>query len=417
MALDNALVAFKKMFGVAHTSPNKALLANESHKTGFSVKSSSLFAQTLPTVGAGEVPYTLTGGIVERVRLKLRPIAGTETTGGTNAGIHGFAAELPSDYFTAARSGTGSNPRPIETLPTPPAWGWAPGMVLADTQGGIQIVPAALGGSMYTPTLYDTQMRVIEPLAASNWILYEYGGVIYQENPSGCSANPGDETFNPGFLDCWLYIGKMQSEVSGSDAVAVRMSAITPDNVPLGGGWPGMGALYTAVGSSAGAWATDFRLVRFAFDIYRAAGTEVYDLPDGWSGSWDAANKVIVITHSVANLVPVMIGFTQIDAPADMPLPNYMCPYTTVRTVSAALGRNGEDVLVSAVAERSYQVWCPKLSTDFVTNPIVSFEIRTVTNDRVRFAALLTTIPTTTASSSSSNSFSSSSSSSSSESL
>jgi hypothetical protein len=416
MALDNALIAFKKMFGVTHTSPNKALLANEQYRTGFSVKSSALFANALPTVVPGETLYTLTDGVVERVRLPLLPIAGTETNGGTNAGTHGFAAFLPADYFTAVRSGTGSNPRPIPTPPAPPAWGWAPGTRLADSQGGIQIVPTALGGPTFAVTLYDTMMRPIEALAANNWILYEYGGIIYQENPPGSVANPGlDSSYNPGFIDCWLYIGAMQSELGGGGAGV--MSQIAPDNVPGGGGWPGIGALYTAAGIGAGQWSTDFRLVRFALDVYRLAGTEVFDLPLGWGGTWDSENQTITITHNSANLIPVLAGFTPLDAPGNLAYPSYACPFTTVRTVSAALGRNGEDVLVSAIAERSYQLWSPKASPDLVANPIMTFEIRGITNDRVRFVVVLTTAPTSNASSSSSSSFSSSSSSSSSESL
>jgi hypothetical protein len=417
--MDNALIAFKKMFGVAHTSPNKALVANEDFGTGFSVKASSLFGQTIPTVSVGEAPYTLTNGIVERVRLLLRPIPGTETTGGTNAGVHGFSAELPSDYFTAVRTGTGSNFRPIATPPAPPAWGWAPGTKLVDTQGGIQIVPAALGGSTFGVTLYDQQMRVIEPLAANSWILYEYGGIIYQENPPASVANPvGDSSFNPGFLDCWVYIGLMQSEVSGGVTTS-RMSQIAPDNTPHGGGWPGVGSVYTAIGSDIGSWATDFRLVRFSLDVYRLAGLEVFEMPDGWSGVWDNDSKNITITHSVQNLVPVLAGFTPMDAPGDVAYPSYACPYTTIRTVTAPVGKNGEDVVVSAVAERSYQLWSPKISSDLTLNPITTFEIRNVTADRVRFLVLMTTLPTSNASSSSSSSFSSSSysSSSSSESL
>jgi hypothetical protein len=213
--MDVSLISFKKGFFRAHTSPNKVLLANESLYSQVQAKSSSIFAQS-PSLIPPSVLWE-NDGVVEKVRLELVPINGCDSVNGH----HGFYARLPGNYEELSenqRIGTGF---------------WRNGLSLFSSEGAVQIVPVIFGNNSYAQTLYDENMVVIEPLSSQGCLLYESTGVVFQDNPPGSSSNPSTSPSDPSFLDCWLYIGKMQSEVSSGSFVWAQPSKIIrlSDNV------------------------------------------------------------------------------------------------------------------------------------------------------------------------------------------
>lgn len=202
MALNQALIAFKKLFNRPHTSNDKQLLANEGYFVGFQQDTSTIFAQRPAATPPGGTFQTNTGsfyandGIAEKVRLTLEFVSGTDTSNGR----HGFQAKLPSDYETSS-----SNPKRGTGF-------FLNNQVLQFTTGSVQIMTEFVGGSGYQTVLRNKNLAQIPLLDPREWILYEFGGVIYQETPPAVGSS--DE--NPGFLDCWLYIGDFASDVTSS---------------------------------------------------------------------------------------------------------------------------------------------------------------------------------------------------------
>lgn len=202
MTLNQALIAFKKLFNRPHTSNDKQLLANEGFFVGFQQDTSTIFAERPTASPPGGSFQTNTGsfytndGTTEKVRLTLEFVSGTDTSNGR----HGFQARLPSDYETSS-----SNPKAGSGF-------FVNNQLLQDTTGSVQILTEFVGGKGYQIVLRDQNLNQIPLLDPREWIQYEFGGLIYQETPPGV----GDVTGNPGFLDCWIYIGDMASDVTSS---------------------------------------------------------------------------------------------------------------------------------------------------------------------------------------------------------
>jgi len=202
MTLNQALIAFKKLFNRPHTSNDKQLLANEGYFVGFQQDTSTIFAERPSPTPPGGTLITNTGsfytndGITEKVRLVLEFVSGTDTANGR----HGFQAKLPPDYETSS-----SNPKVGTGF-------FVNNQVLQFTTGSLQIVTEFVGSTGYQVILRDKNLAQIPLLDPREWILYEFGGLVYQETPPAV----GDVSNNPGFLDCWLYIGDMASDVTSS---------------------------------------------------------------------------------------------------------------------------------------------------------------------------------------------------------
>lgn len=209
MALNQALIAFKKLFNRPHTSNDKQLLANEGFFVGFQQDTSTIFAERPAATPPGSPFQVNTGsffsndGVTEKVRLTLEFVSGTDTANGR----HGFRAKLPSDYETSS-----SNPKAGTGF-------FKNDQVLQFTTGSVQIVTEFVGGGGYQPVLRNKTLAQIPLLDPREWILYEFGGLVYQETPPAT----GDVPTNPGFVDCWIYIGDMASDVTSS----VSASGIT----------------------------------------------------------------------------------------------------------------------------------------------------------------------------------------------
>jgi hypothetical protein len=209
MTLNQALIAFKKLFNRPHTSNDKQLLANEGLFVGFQQDTSTIFANRPSASPSGGTFQANTGsfftndGVVEKVRLTLEFVSGTDTVNGR----HGFRARLPSDYETSS-----SNPKKGTGF-------FVNNQILQNTTGSVQIVTEFVGGNGYQQILRNQNLTQIPLLDPREWILYEFGGLIYQETPPAT----GNTAENPGFLDCWVYIGDMASDVTSS----VSASGIT----------------------------------------------------------------------------------------------------------------------------------------------------------------------------------------------
>jgi len=201
MALDKALIAFKKLFNKPHTTPNNPLLANEGDNVGFSSVTTQIFGQNPPlSPPTGSFYDRDASNIVEKVRLYTEFIPGTDTTDGR----HGFYAKLPPDYEVSS-----SNPKK-GTFP------WINNQVLAHTTGAIQIVPEFMGSQAYKVILRDSTTAQIPLLDPREWFAYAFGGIVYQQTPPGT----GDDPENPSYLDCYIYIGKMADEVIASGSAS-----------------------------------------------------------------------------------------------------------------------------------------------------------------------------------------------------
>jgi hypothetical protein len=202
MSLNEALIAFKKLFNKPHTSNDKQLLANEGYYVGFQQDTSTIFAERPDTNPPGGSFQTNTGsfyfndGVAEKVRLVLDFVPGTDTS----TGRHGFQAKLPPDYEVSS-----SNPKAGTGF-------FKNNQVLQYTTGSLQIISPFVGGGGYEAILRDKNTAQIPLLDPREWILYEFGGLVYQETPPGL----GDVPSNPGFLDCWIYIGQMANELTGA---------------------------------------------------------------------------------------------------------------------------------------------------------------------------------------------------------
>jgi len=217
MALDQALISFKKLFNKPHTSPNKPLLANEALNVGFPASTFHIFAEAINATPP--TPFWANDGIAEYVRLDLTFISGTDTA----SGRHAFSLSLPSNYQAMS-----SNPK----AGTDP---FVDNKVFYTTSGGLQVVPTVLGGNAYTPVLRDGSLNVIPPLDEREWFLYEFGGIVYQQTPPATGAS----LLNPAHLDAWIYIGDMADEVVGGIELVNVVPVGTQDGVNATFSMPG----------------------------------------------------------------------------------------------------------------------------------------------------------------------------------
>jgi hypothetical protein len=196
MSIDREITAFKFAFNRPQTSNDKQLLANEAYGVGPQLDTSIIFGQK-PLVNP-PANYYDNDGIAEKIRLHLEFVPGTDTS----AGRHTFQAKLPPDYEISS-----SNPKAGSGF-------FKSNQVLQFTTGSVQIISNFIGGNAYGANLFDQNGNNIPLLDQRQWIYYPLGGLVYQETPPAL----GDSPQNPGFLDCWIYIGDTAEELitSGS---------------------------------------------------------------------------------------------------------------------------------------------------------------------------------------------------------
>jgi hypothetical protein len=203
MALDETskeFLSLKKLQGKAHTSNDKGL-ANESLPSGLTVSAHTVFKDTISKAPTASL-YTITDSSVEFLRLSASFIAGADT----DTGRHGFELKLPDDYeANSSNSKAGTDP-------------WVNGKTIHVTSGTIQLVPPSFATS-YEAKVYHTgsgETR-IPILDARDWSLDYFNGVFFQQDPPGT----GDNSSNPRYVDCWVYVGDMLDGVGSGDITAV----------------------------------------------------------------------------------------------------------------------------------------------------------------------------------------------------
>jgi len=188
--------AFKKLFGKAHTSPDKGL-ANEANPSSVTLAANTIFADTPPPAPT-KTKYVISSNSVEYLRLSCSFILGTDTSDGR----HGFKITLPDDY--EARSSNSKK----GTYP------YINGQEIAITSGGLQLVPPTFGAN-YEAFPYHTSSNVetlIPVLDARDWVIDYFAGIFFQQDPPGT----GDNAANPRYVDAFLYIGDYTSEKLGT---------------------------------------------------------------------------------------------------------------------------------------------------------------------------------------------------------
>jgi len=202
MPIDQALVAFKKLFNKPHTSVNNSLIANEALDVGFSVHAGQVFAEVIDTSAGTNLPAFYDNDlIIEKVRLDVTFFPGSDSI----LGRHGFEISLPTDYEANT------------TNPKAGVFPFVDGQKLSESFGLLQIVPRFMGGADFRPELRDSTTTEIPPLDIREWILYEFGGIVFQEVPPGTGADPS----NPTFVDCYIFIGEMATGSTSAQGNAI----------------------------------------------------------------------------------------------------------------------------------------------------------------------------------------------------
>lgn len=195
------LISIKKLVGKSHTSNDKDV-ANESLPTGLTVSSNTVFGQSVPAhTGSASNYHVLSNsageGVVEFLRLSASFIVGSDTS----SGRHGFSLKLPDDYASQSK-----NPK----KGTDP---FTNGRVIYLTTGSLQLIPPSYDSDYEAKPYHtgsgETQIPVLD---ARDWSLDYFNGVFFQQDPAGT----GDNSTNPRYVDAYLYIGKMTSEIISS---------------------------------------------------------------------------------------------------------------------------------------------------------------------------------------------------------
>ena len=212
-------VSLKKLSGKAQTSNDKGL-ANEGLPSGITLASNTIFGRAITTNPSDANLYTITGN-VEYIRFPATFIAGTDTSDGR----HGFELKLPSDYESNS-----SNPN-AGTYP------FVNSQTINITSGSLQLVPPSFSNSYEAKPFYGgsgtknsgTQIPILD---SRDWFLDYFNGILFQQDPPGT----GDHAQNPDFVEAFLYVGDMLSNVvtgvSGSlngvtDATYLVLSSTT----------------------------------------------------------------------------------------------------------------------------------------------------------------------------------------------
>ena len=224
------LISIKKLVGKAHTSNDKDV-ANEALPSGITISSNTVFGQTVPAYTGSAAKYEiLTNKENEKVGEFLRLSASFVVGSDTSSGRHGFSLKLPDDY---------------ETHSTNPKRGTDPfvnGRVIYLTTGSLQLIPTSYDSNYEAKPYHtgsgETQIPVLD---ARDWSLDYFNGILFQQDPSGT----GDQSDNPRYIDAYLYIGKMASEVIASASSAAGSSKTLVFNEKLSGTANGSNSLFT----------------------------------------------------------------------------------------------------------------------------------------------------------------------------
>jgi hypothetical protein len=215
-----SLFSQKKLLGKAHTS-NKKLDGEEVIGSNIQTSTGLVFGEPIPTSPARNL-YQLQGALgsantVEYIQFVLEPIDGTaydanDLGGGSGsdagessqeAGTHGYAFRLPSNYQTLTsnpRAGNGS---------------FNNAKIIHETLGTVQLVPPffSRAPNPYIVKIYKDDGAgglgaEIPLLDDVDWSVDYYNGILFVQDYNSSVV--------PKFARAFAYIGKMSSEVIGA---------------------------------------------------------------------------------------------------------------------------------------------------------------------------------------------------------
>jgi len=227
--LNQLQIAFKKLLGKTHTSPNFEWF-NETLPSSIQLSSDYIFGQSIPSLTEVPSNYTITQNslgqnVVETVTFTLEEIATsqydashTSVIGGTTidqqaedsentSQVHAYKLVLSSDYTTlSSNPNEGSDP-------------FTNSKVVADTTGALQIIPETFGLG-YRPIVNDSTGTSLSILGEENWILDPYIGVLWVQDRGGTLKTPASVTAS-------IYIGDFVTDALGNagDTVDLHFSA------------------------------------------------------------------------------------------------------------------------------------------------------------------------------------------------
>ena len=224
--LNQLQIAYKKLLGKSHVSPNRTEVS-ELIPSFVQSANSTVFGQTLPS--GSQIPInqtanlyqTSSGGIVELVRFELTKLSDGDYTpsngsvSGTTIddqaentadGAHGYALRISGSYNTRS-----NNPRKNTGL-------FTGGGSLTGSAGSLQLVPPAYD-SRYAAKAYQSNGTEIFGSNAIEWSLDYASGVLFVQDY--------DASVIPTFVDAFLYIGKYTNEVVADLSASLQSVAGT----------------------------------------------------------------------------------------------------------------------------------------------------------------------------------------------
>ena len=298
--LNQLQIAYKKLLGKSHVSPNRTEVS-ELIPSFVQSANSTVFGQTLPS--GSQIPtnqtaslyQTSSGGIVELVRFELTQlgdgdytpsngsVSGTtidDQAENTTNGAHGYALRISGSYNTRS-----NNSRKNTGL-------FTDGGSLTGSAGSLQLVPPAYD-SRYAAKVYQSNGTEILGSNAIEWSLDYASGVLFVQD---CDAS-----VIPAFVDAFLYIGKYTNEVVADLSASLQSVAATNAYATMSVGGVvviadnATGNLTIASGSFGGAATTNNNLL-----ISASAGNDTitFSLRDNLSMTSMTASNGYLLTNS-----------------------------------------------------------------------------------------------------------------------
>lgn len=233
-------IAVKRVSGKAQTNINSTV-NQELLPSTIQAVNSTIFGQAVPNSPDNTwsthqfiVQSASLGGpgTAQLVEFALEPIAGTsylnnptsdtnpndEGDSGTANTFHAYALKLSSSYEASAANNLTANASIGTTLGTAP---FQDGYHLTGSRGALQIIPSYVSSitdntNPYIPKLYSNNNNVeIVANDGIDWYLDTYAGILFVQDPQ--VTYPTQNSQQPGYVRAFIYTGKMQSDIVGTE--------------------------------------------------------------------------------------------------------------------------------------------------------------------------------------------------------
>lgn len=235
--------AEKKLVGKAHTRADRSDVS-EGIPSNIQITTATIFGEEVPSSGTAIGAMSLydvdANNRIQKIQLDVTVINGTsynasesEEDGGGDSnqstGPHAYSLSLPTDYVNPSGY-TNSNPK----KGTGP---FVNGKRLFDTLGALQIVPTNLyidptfqTPNPYAPKIYyvdaNGTTKIMGPADPIDWFVDPYSGIVFLQEY--------DQYKIPTKVECYIYIGDMADQTTGSGASTLNgltdVSVSSPSN-------------------------------------------------------------------------------------------------------------------------------------------------------------------------------------------